>query len=95
MRYDIRAKVREYPDPKTGELKSVYKTIGSAWIGEKTNSIELDVIPVNWSGKAFLNEPYEKDRPLQQHEVLGKAKDTVLDDISDEPIDLSKLDVPF
>ena len=83
-RYDIRAKVRTYKDNKTGEEKSVYATIGSAWIGEKTNSITLDSIPVNWDGKAFLNEPYEKQ---------SASKDVVLEDISDEPISLSE--IPF
>ena len=93
MRYDIRAKVREYPDPKTGEPKPVYKTIGSAWIGEKTNSIKIDLAPLNWDGRAFLNEPYEKDKQLQQHEVLQQAKDVVLEDIDESPIDLSE--IPF
>ena len=93
MRYDIRAKVREYPDPKTGELKSVYKTIGSAWIGEKTNSIELDVIPINWTGKAFINEPHENNKPMTQAQALNGGKDVVPEDIDDKPIDLSE--IPF
>jgi len=82
MRYDIRAKVRTYKDNKTGEEKNVYATIGSAWIGEKTNSITLDTIPVNWDGKAFLNEPYEK-----------QPKDVAPVDIDDKEIDLNSL--PF
>lgn len=95
MRYDIRAKVREYKDNKTGEVKNVYATIGSAWIGEKTNSISLDTIPVNWDGKAFLNEPYEKksDKPMTQAQALNGGKDVVLEDIDDKPIDLSS--IPF
>lgn len=84
MRMDIRAKVRTYKDTKTGEEKNVYATIGTAWIGEKTNSIQLDTVPVNWDGKAFLNEPYEKEKPLQQHEVIAQSNDVVPDDISDD-----------
>ena len=84
MRYDIRAKVRTYKD-KNGDDKNVYQTIGSAWIGDKTNSISLEMIPLNWDGKAFLNEPYERDVP--------KTKDVVLEDVDDAPIDLSGL--PF
>lgn len=96
MRYDIRAKVREYSDSKTGEKRNVYATIGSAWIGEKTNSITLDTIPVNWDGKAFLNEPYErKDTPMTQAQALNSGKDFVLEDIEDKPVDLSGLDMPF
>lgn len=82
-RYDIRAKVRTYKDNKTGEEKNVYATIGSAWIGEKTNSITLDTIPVNWDGKAFLNEPYEKQE---------KSGDVVPEDVP-EKIDLTS--IPF
>lgn len=93
MRYDIRAKVRTYKDNKTGEEKAVYATIGSAWIGEQTNSIQLDVIPLNWSGKAFLNEPYEKYKPMTQAQSLNGGKDVVLEDIDDKPISLS--DIPF
>jgi hypothetical protein len=95
MRYDIRAKVREYKDNKTGEVKNVYATIGSAWVGDETNSISLDTIPVNWSGKAFLNEPYEKrsDEPMTQAQALNDGKDVVIEDIDDKPIDLSS--IPF
>lgn len=96
MRYDIRAKVRSYKDTKTGEEKNVYATIGSAWIGEETNSIKLDMIPLNWDGKAFLNEPYEKDKPMTQAQALNGGKDIVLEDIDDSPIDLKDLEIiPF
>jgi hypothetical protein len=83
MRYDIRAKIRTYKD-SSGEEKAVYANIGSAWIGEKTNSILLDTIPVNWDGRAFINEPYEKKEG---------SKDVAIEDIDDKPIDLSK--IPF
>lgn len=93
MRYDIRAKVRTYKD-KMGEDKAVYATIGSAWIGDKTNSITLDMIPVNWDGKAFLNEPYEKDStPLKQHEVLNHADVLPDNDTAGDKPDLSE--IPF
>lgn len=95
MRYDIRAKVRTYKDPKTGEDKNVYATIGTAWIGDKTNSIQLDTVPVNWDGKAFLNEPYQKDAPMTQSQALNSGKDVVPEDIDDKPIDLSDVNIPF
>lgn len=86
MRYEIRAKVRTYKDKVSGEEKNVYATIGTAWIGEKTNSIQLDTVPVNWDGKAFLNEPYEREKKAPK-------KDTAPADISDEPISLES--IPF
>lgn len=85
MRYDIRAKVRTYKDNKTGEEKNVYATIGSAWIGEKTNSITLDTIPVNWDGKAFLNEPYEKQPKADKTEVAPEDIPNELPDLSSIP----------
>jgi hypothetical protein len=84
MRYDIKAKVRTYKD-KSGEEKNVYANIGSAWIGDKTSSITLEMIPLNWDGKAFLNEPYERDEPKQE--------EVVLKDIAPTPIDLTS--IPF
>ena len=88
MRYDIRAKVRTYKD-KSGEEKNVYATIGSAWIGEKTNSISLDMIPLSWDGRAFLNEPYEN----KSDDAPQQGKDVIVEDIEDKPIDLSE--IPF
>ena len=85
MRYEIRAKVRTYKDKQSGEEKSVYATIGSAWLDDDKKSIQLDTVPVNWDGRAWLNERYNKEEK--------QTKDTVIDDISDEPISLQS--IPF
>lgn len=84
MRYDIRAKVRTYKDTKTGDDKNVYATIGSAWIGDK-NSIQLDMIPLNWDGKCFLNEPYDKQE---------KSSDNIPNDV-DENLKEQLKNIPF
>lgn len=93
MRLDLRAVTREYK--KEGETKRVYATIGSLWTDDdgKPQSIQLDLTPVNWDGKAFVSEPYDKDRPMKQHEALEKTRDVAPNDIDDKPIDLSE--IPF
>lgn len=79
-RRDIRAKIREYE--KDGEKKAYFQTIGSAWIDGDQISINLDVVPLNWDGKAFLNKPLEK-----KPDVLPD------DEELEKPIDLSQ--IPF
>lgn len=91
--YDIRAKIGEYE--KDGETKARYMTIGA--VLETKNGgkmIKIDVIPTNWDGFAYLNEPYDKesDRPLKQHEVLSKSKEIVLEDLDDT---ISLENIPF
>ena len=93
MRYEIRAKVREYEDKKTGETKSVYATIGSAWLDGDKKSIQLDTVPVSWDGRAFINEPFNKDQPMTQAQALNGGKDFAPEDIDDKPISLE--DIPF
>ena len=73
--YDIRAVTGTYE--KDGETKKRYATIGA--VLETKNGgqmIKLDTLPVSWDGFAYLNEPYEKDKP---------------NDISDKPLDLSEV----
>lgn len=93
MRYEIRAKVREYEDKKTGETKSVYATIGSAWLDGDKRSIQLDTVPVNWDGRAFINEPFNKDKPMTQAQALNGGKDFTPTDIPNEEVDLGA--IPF
>lgn len=89
-RLEIRAKIRTYKDKQTGEDKHVYATIGTAWADEDGGgTISLDMIPLNWDGKAWMNLPKEQDRPLKQHEVIEKANEINLD----EPVSLDQ--IPF
>ena len=76
-RLEIRAKIRTYKDKQTGEDKHVYATIGTAWADEDGGgTISLDMIPLNWDGKAWMNIPKGRDdRPLKQHEVIEAAAD--------------------
>lgn len=55
--YDIRAKIGEYE--KDGETKSRYATIGAVLETKNGNQmIKVDMIPMDWDGFAYLNEPF-------------------------------------
>ena len=49
--------------------------------------IKIDVLPTNWEGFAYLNEP------LPSKGSEAETKDFVPEDIDDKPVDLSSL--PF
>ena len=80
--YDIRAITGEYE--KDGETKKRYTTIGAV-LETKSGGmmIKLDVLPTNWEGLAYLNEPLPPK---------GSTSDNSTD-IPDEAIDMSSL--PF
>lgn len=81
--YDIRASVGEYQ--KDGKSIRKYTTIGA--VLETKNGgkmIKLDVLPTNWEGFAYLNEPLPPK---------GDKTDGASVDIPDEAISLK--DLPF
>ena len=98
-RRDVRAKVREYI--KDGETKSVYATIGGADVSDHGSVIKvyIDSLPLKFDGRLYINKPYEKkeegkfDNDIKIVEDIGKAKENVLEDIDDKPINLSE--IPF
>lgn len=98
-RRDVRAKVREYI--KDGETKSVYATIGSADVSDHGSVIKvyIDTLPLKFDGRLYINKPYEKkedgkfNNDIKVIEEIGKAKDVILEDIDDKPINLSE--IPF
>lgn len=84
--YDVRAVTGEYK--QDGEDKKRYQTIGA--VLETKNggqALKLDMIPTNWDGFAYLNEPRENTTP--------RRIDTVPTDIDtvNGVVDLSE--IPF
>lgn len=80
--YDVRAVTGEYE--KDGETKKRYTTIGA--VLETKNGgmmIKLDVLPTNWEGFAYLNEPL----PPKGNSADNSAE------VPDEAISLK--DLPF
>ena len=80
--YDVRAVTGEYE--KDGETKKRYTTIGAVLETKSGGKmIKLDVLPTNWEGFAYLNEPLPPK---------GSTSDNSAE-ISDEPISLEN--IPF
>lgn len=92
---------------KPGEIIAQYASKGSPLLvsgrleqrgyedkdGNKRSVFEVIVDEFNFIGSKSDPDRQSGDRPLQQHEVLEKAKDVVPDDIDDAPINLA--DIPF
>jgi hypothetical protein len=58
----ITAIVDTYVDKKTGEKKNVYKELGTVFEGKNGPMLRMTLIPVGWSGYAYLNDPYDKNK---------------------------------
>lgn len=92
---------------KLGEIIAQYASKGSPLLvsgrleqrgyedkdGNKRSVFEVVVDEFNFIGSKSDSDRQSDDRPLQQHEVLDKAKEVVPEDIDDRPIDLSE--IPF
>ena len=52
----VKASVGSYTD-KDGKTKHRYRTIGSVVQTRAGEMLVIDLMPLNWDGKAFLNEP--------------------------------------
>lgn len=95
---DVVAPIGKYKN-RDGEEKTEYIKIGTARVSEHGNQIQLFIksTPLNWDGRAYVNQPYEKngdsDKPMTQAQALNGGKDVVIEDIDDRTIDLSE--IPF
>lgn len=99
---DLKVKVREYTD-KDGKTKGVYEKIGTMFSSphESHYTIKIDTLPIDNEWKGWVSvfprdegSGYQKAVEVHQ-EIKGRVqqKETVLDDIEDEPVSLS--DIPF
>lgn len=52
----VKASVGSYKD-KEGKTKYRYRTIGNVIQTRSGEMLVIDVMPLNWDGVAFLNEP--------------------------------------
>lgn len=55
----VKASVGSYTD-KDGKTKHRYRAIGSVVQTRTGEMLVLDLLPFNWDGKAFLNEPEQQ-----------------------------------
>lgn len=55
----VKAATGSYTD-KDGKTKYRYRTIGSVIQTRSGEMLVIDLMPLNWDGKAFLNEPEQE-----------------------------------
>lgn len=67
---EVTAVLGEYTNAK-GEVKKRYMKIGALIDTKNGQMLKLDVVPLEWNGYAYINEPYDKrkaqsDGPREQ-----------------------------
>lgn len=74
---EITAVLGEYTNAK-GEVKKRYMKIGALIDTKNGPMLKLDVIPLEWNGYAYINEPFDKRKA--QAEGGGRQADDGFDD---------------
>ena len=64
---EVTAIIGEYTNAK-GEKKKNYKKIGAIIDTKHGPMLKLDLIPLEWTGYAYINEPYKKDGETGEEE---------------------------
>jgi hypothetical protein len=65
----VKASVGSYTD-KDGKTKQRYRVIGKVIdLGNGGQMLAIDLLPFNWDGTAFLNEPEEQDAKSNFNDV--------------------------
>lgn len=60
--FEVTAVLGEYENAQ-GEKKKKYQKIGAIINSKHGPMLKLDIIPVGWTGYAYINEPYDKEKP--------------------------------
>ena len=75
---EVTAVMGEYVNAQ-GETKKKYQKIGAIIESKHGPMLKLDVIPLEWNGYAFINEPYDKEKPKAEPRP-GRRADPMDDD---------------
>lgn len=59
---EVTAILGEYVNAQ-GETKKKYQKIGAIIDSKHGLMLKLDLIPLEWTGYAYINEPYDKEKP--------------------------------
>ena len=59
---EVTAIMGEYVNAQ-GETKKKYQKIGAIIDSKHGPMLKLDFIPLEWNGYAFINEPYDREKP--------------------------------
>jgi hypothetical protein len=62
---EVTAVMGEYVNAQ-GETKKKYQKIGAIIESKHGPMLKLDVIPLEWNGYAYINEPYDKEKPKSE-----------------------------
>jgi hypothetical protein len=76
---EVTAVMGEYVNAQ-GETKKKYQKIGAIIESKHGPMLKLDVIPLEWNGYAFINEPYDKEKPKSEPRP-GRRVEPMDDDI--------------
>ena len=60
--FDVTATLGEYVNAQ-GETKKRYQKIGAIINSKHGPMLKLDFVPLEWNGYAYINEPYDKEKP--------------------------------
>lgn len=63
--YEVTAVLGEYINAQ-GETKKKYQKIGAIINSKHGPMLKLDIVPVGWTGYAYINEPYDKEKPKSE-----------------------------
>jgi hypothetical protein len=77
---EVTAVMGEYVNAQ-GETKKKYLKIGAIIESKHGPMLKLDVIPLEWNGYAYINEPYDKQDKPKSEPRPGRRAEPMDDDI--------------
>ncbi|CAB4132295.1 hypothetical protein UFOVP259_17 [uncultured Caudovirales phage] len=60
--FEVTAYLGEYVNAQ-GETKKKYQKIGAIIDSKHGPMLTLELLPIKWEGFAYINEPYDKEKP--------------------------------
>jgi len=77
--FDVTATLGEYVNAQ-GETKKRYQKIGAIINSKHGPMLKLDFVPLEWNGYAYINEPYDKEKPKAADPRPNRNRDMPDDD---------------
>lgn len=71
---EVTAVIGEYTNAK-GEVKKKYIKIGALIDSKHGPMLKLDVVPLEWNGYAYINEPYDASNPRASKSASAPTMD--------------------
>ncbi len=76
---EVTAVLGEYTNSK-GEVKKRYQKIGAIIESKHGPMLKLDMIPLEWNGYAYINDPYDPNAPRDQKQSSRARSDDMPED---------------